>query len=899
MAAVTEARRTSSHATGNVAAVLDVLVHFTEFRNVDLYHQGVYYLRAQVYVPGHGAKPTPSRGSLDKKKNKKKREERKAAKAAGRKVPPEKIHSIPPRQIAVPHQFFSCASKLTSTARGVFVSGSDKLSKPARINDMEGTFCTRAILVRYVEEIQQLNDGCTFRLQVDFPPDISTFKPVLLVDLMWADVEEDNRGNVTNLKAEAAFRSVARAEFELRGTLRQDGRGGLHHYVPLLFDDTHFCQTGIIVHSVLHNLKFLPTVSKRLRSRKQKRLTSYNAAASTSDAQSSDGATAKGSSPAPDGAAKGRENSEPVDAADEAASSVRNELSVQLNTFAAYLFPLPPSADPVFDGREYYNTATPENSMRADAFYVRYVEPLETSYNDLAAFLRHCTNHCFPQELHDSLPFLSHIPNLEPMFGEGSKGLEAKLRTGDPEDGKKKGDTSLSTESDGQPESRAFSSRIDTLTPNAIATAIMQRINGVAGQIAVLWHQLMEVMPRAYTEVELMLRVDWEKQAKAYCEMSVISQRLSRKHLIDPPDLDAAETHGVAAEQLRKDPKFAPPPGSLAEMKMHERLPVFDVGMFSRREVGCIFFKSQFGKKTVAEYDKFLKEESGAVDAGDIQLDEESGKVVPSGYHVIVLQHGFQGSQFDMRLFRDFLTFLFPHYKYLIATSNQNDTDVNFEVMGERLAKEIAKYIEDKCGYGGRKMARLSFIGHSIGSVIVRTALQTKTMSPYLDKLHSFMTLSSPHAGHMFSPNYINTGLWLMKRWKKSLALEQVSLTDARDVPSSFMYGLSKSGGLSLFKKKVVLVSSHTDTYSPYHSARLEICRAAINDVSGNGQAYREMLEFVWKGVTASRVEKVDVSFKFEESGLDTLIGRAAHIRFLDSFELTASLCLIYRDLWD
>ena len=67
MAAVTEARRSSVETPGNITAVLDVLVHFTEFRNVDLYHQGVYYLRAQVYVPGPGATPRPSRGSLDKK----------------------------------------------------------------------------------------------------------------------------------------------------------------------------------------------------------------------------------------------------------------------------------------------------------------------------------------------------------------------------------------------------------------------------------------------------------------------------------------------------------------------------------------------------------------------------------------------------------------------------------------------------------------------------------------------------------------------------------------------------------------------------------------------------------------------------------------------------------------
>ncbi len=138
-----------------------------------------------------------------------------------------------------------------------------------------------------------------------------------------------------------------------------------------------------------------------------------------------------------------------------------------------------------------------------------------------------------------------------------------------------------------------------------------------------------------------------------------------------------------------------------------------------------------------------------------------------------------------------------------------------------------------------------------------------------------------------------------MKRWKKSLALEQISLTDSRDYKSSFFYQLSKAGGLQHFKRKVLLVGSHSDTYSPYHSARIEMCRAAMDDLTGAGGDYRRMLENIWSTVDASKIEKVDVSFKFEKSNLDTVLGRAAHIKFLDSFELTATLCLAWREMWD
>ena len=69
---------------------------------------------------------------------------------------------------------------------------------------------------------------------------------------------------------------------------------------------------------------------------------------------------------------------------------------------------------------------------------------------------------------------------------------------------------------------------------------------------------------------------------------------------------------------------------------------------------------------------------------------------------------------------------------------------------------------------------------------------------------------------------------------------------------TSFFYQLSTIGGLQHFKKKVLLVGSHSDTYSPYHSARIEMCRAALDDLTGAGGDYRRMLENIWKSVDPS-----------------------------------------------
>ena len=46
--------------------------------------------------------------------------------------------------------------------------------------------------------------------------------------------------------------------------------------------------------------------------------------------------------------------------------------------------------------------------------------------------------------------------------------------------------------------------------------------------------------------------------------------------------------------------------------------------------------------------------------------------------------------------------------------------------MGGRLSVKIHRYISEQCGPQGKNLYRLSFVGHSIGSVIIRTALSNK-----------------------------------------------------------------------------------------------------------------------------------------------------------------------------
>ncbi len=60
---------------------------------------------------------------------------------------------------------------------------------------------------------------------------------------------------------------------------------------------------------------------------------------------------------------------------------------------------------------------------------------------------------------------------------------------------------------------------------------------------------------------------------------------------------------------------------------------------------------------------------------------------------LIVLCHGFQGSSYDMSVIHKGIKRQLPNASYLIARSNENDTECDIEKMGERLADEVKRHV--------------------------------------------------------------------------------------------------------------------------------------------------------------------------------------------------------------
>ncbi|NXT20820.1 F135B protein, partial [Syrrhaptes paradoxus] len=173
---------------------------------------------------------------------------------------------------------------------------------------------------------------------------------------------------------------------------------------------------------------------------------------------------------------------------------------------------------------------------------------------------------------------------------------------------------------------------------------------------------------------------------------------------------------------------------------------------------------------------------------------EEEEENLEDGIHLVVCVHGLDGNSADLRLVKTFIELGLPGGKldFLMSERNQTDTFADFDTMTDRLLDEIIQHIQ----LYNLSISRISFIGHSLGNVIIRSVLTRPRFRYYLNKLHTFLSLSGPHLGTLYNNStLVSTGLWLMQKLKKSGSLLQLTFRDNADLRKCFLYQLSQKTG--------------------------------------------------------------------------------------------------------
>ena len=424
----------------------------------------------------------------------------------------------------------------------------------------------------------------------------------------------------------------------------------------------------------------------------------------------------------------------------------------------------------------------------------------------------------------------------------------------------------------------AFSERVPTGDPFTVGNYILSDLDKISTQIMKIWGKvikLIQLEPRFLIEN---LKIDSEVKQMEKIGQSIFMSTIETNDFVSPVEENFVEIH----KELLK---------TREERGYHwdtEDVIVQDEEIWKKPALHPIIFEECIKKKDFVppEPIKKLLEDN---DFQDFEYEEYY-----RGCHLFVLIHGFQGSSIDMKLLKNSISMAHPEAIFLLAKSNENKTEGDIEEMGKRLAEEVDEFIDQYSP--GSSLSRLSFISHSMGGLILRAALPS--LSKYKHLMYTYISLSSPHLGYMYnSSKIINAGMWVLKKWKGSQSLTQIGMSDNSDPKQTFLYKLSEKPGLEWFKN-ILLASSFQDGYAPFDSARIQICSKVKKDTE-KGNIYITMATNLLKKLDIECLYRIDVNFMINTKNIDTFIGRAAHIQFLENKVFMNMIIFRFKEFFD
>jgi hypothetical protein len=814
-------------------AVREVALHIGSFRNVDLFHQGVYHLEIRLFEVG----------GPEGHKN------------------------------AVPHLLVPDNH-----------SGHTDLL-PASVLDGEAAFRSSSVFIRFCEEELDINNVALYRIEcpVDSDPPL-----MLEVKLMFADHTRNSRvgskdatPSTPSMMGASDFIRVSEQHLQLNNVL-----SGVHAYCPITFDEYHFCRVGLMAHSTLVDFRLrVPSGLPRGSAGRGNFFLLADALIKLARGIQRRQAKPESGTELPTAEAVAEQPT--VTATKTSPSSGGEDLMM-----------------PLCSARTAGRVAAASTTLADAVSCIRNecFNRLVAAHSRLSSFLIDLSKH--RRLTPDLLPNIKHVqlPAHQPPALAGQVAMSTKDTLSD----------------DKTPIGWRPGWTVSPRQTDAIAAArwLAEDVSIVSAQILDVWQQLLQAVARSLPDVTVMLYADWDKKCSQFWSAGTYCRTIPGREIAHPNGKEVRLAHSHLATELRGLQHFR-------SLRPHV---LEDLSLAVPAQEQHVIFEQRY-EHTDDTAEEMLQGATASYSRGEVPRPPGAGSIPTHppgcgvsprcpphevtgsansrssrsysprannprtylGIHVIVLVHGFQGQGFDMRLIKNTVSLLHPQGLYLLSTANEHDTEGDIEEMGERLAEEVRGFIKDWCpGVPPEpSLGRLSFIAHSAGGLIVRSALPL--LSEYSRKMHTFMTFSTPHLGYMYAANPLfSAGLWVVKKFRKSACLEQLSMTDSPDKADAFLVHLSEKTGLEFFKH-LVLVSSRQDQYVAFESARIEMSNAAERDPKF-GQLYTKMVNNLLEPLDVERVIRLDVDFQLPLMNCDNMIGRTAHIQFIECTTLLRGL---------
>lgn len=248
----------------------------------------------------------------------------------------------------------------------------------------------------------------------------------------------------------------------------------------------------------------------------------------------------------------------------------------------------------------------------------------------------------------------------------------------------------------------------------------------------------------------------------------------------------------------------------------------------------------------------------------DKKIKSNNNKIVK----ICIMVHGLEACSDDLRNMRSLARFHCPDVIFMLSEDNEENTRDSIENMGKKLAKEIHSYLSY---YMSDNELEISFIGHSLGGLIIRASLPY--LSQYKNCFKTYISIGTPHLGCLTKKFLVSTGLKIMTKFKKYQSLREMSLED----DDGYLVKLSKREGLEWFKY-VIFVAAYNDGYVPPASSKV-----LYSYRKNNNSIFIEMAKNIYEAIQAKRIIKIGIYVPDVDKGLEYYLGRKAHVDILDN----------------
>ena len=371
----------------------------------------------------------------------------------------------------------------------------------------------------------------------------------------------------------------------------------------------------------------------------------------------------------------------------------------------------------------------------------------------------------------------------------------------------------------------------------------------------ILFIELMKLICRSTTA---MLRFDFHSKLQNRFFEFVKANSIKVSSYVPIAQKDPKHTHTKIADKLRNSKFFT-------DLYEFQKFSVENKTLFQKPKWNPFFFQDileltckngKKGSRDSSHNSLFKQNHSTIRNTIPLKLLYQQKFVSQRKLHLIILVHGYQGSRYDMRVYQNFLVKILPE---CIAFSSQANEDMDGKTIGD-MGRDLAQEVSKLCQMY-RNFSKISFIGHSLGGVIIRQALtHLKDIRPYC---FSFLSLSSPHLGCRKNKSMlVSLGMKYLKKVRKDYVITQLQLDDHENIKETFMYELANKDCLHWFRN-IILVSSPQDSYVPYLSARIQSPKPSTK--SKSDQACFEMAHMIWKKVENEIIVRMDVDIRSQE----------------------------------